>query len=170
MLSVLRKKIKKILTSFATAGHDFSTSEFISVDFSKWPISWFFCLQGLLWGETTDKKSKMFISIRLQISLKIRLRSEAKAKIFSRKIAKRSEAKIFFVCAKRSEANNFSKLRKIAKNCEIAKKFLTRKKSFSAFFYFILVNKFFISDVTSQYRFFGQLSWKYRKAKLVFVY
>ena len=43
----------------------------------------------------------------LQISLKIRLRSGAKAKIFSRKIAKRSEAKIFFVCAKRSEANNF---------------------------------------------------------------
>ena len=59
----------------------------------------------------------------LQISLKIRLRSEAKAKIFSRKIAKRSEAKKIFVCAKRSEANNFSKLRKIAKKCEIAKKF-----------------------------------------------
>ena len=48
------------------------------------------------------------------------------------KIAKRSESEIFFAknCeAKRSEnifrlceANNFSKLRKIAKNCEIAKK------------------------------------------------
>jgi hypothetical protein len=45
------------------------------------------------------------LSVRagLQISLKIRLRSEAKAKIFSRKIAKRSE-NIFRLCeAKRSE-------------------------------------------------------------------
>jgi hypothetical protein len=48
---------------------------------------------------------------------KIAKRSESE--IF---FAKNCEAKIFFVCAKRSEANNFSKLRKIAKNCEIAKK------------------------------------------------
>jgi hypothetical protein len=73
---------------------------------------------------------------------KLKVRSEASRRapnIAQNQIAKRSEsenffaknceAKIFFVCAKRSEANNFSKLRKIAKNCEIAKKFLTRKKS-----------------------------------------
>ena len=93
----------------------------------------------------------------LQISLKIKLRSEAKAKFFSRKIAKRSEAKIFFVCAKRSEANNFSKLRKIAKNCEIAKIFLSFKKSLSSFYYFNNLYKCYIYDVKSLYRLFGHL-------------
>ena len=90
----------------------------------------------------------------LQISLKIKLRSEAKAKFFSRKNAKRSEAKIFFVCAKRSEANNFSKLRKIAKNCEIAKIFFKFLKSF---YYFNNLYKCYIYDVKSVYRLLGHL-------------
>jgi hypothetical protein len=49
---------------------------------------------------------------------KYRSKSDCEAKrkrnFFREKL--RSEAKIFFVCAKRSGANNFSKLRKIAKN------------------------------------------------------
>ena len=61
----------------------------------------------------------------LQISLKIKLRSEAKAKFFSRKIAKRSEAKIFFVCAKRTIFQNCEKLRKIAKLRKNAKNLWT---------------------------------------------
>ena len=83
---------------------------------------------------------------------KYRSKSDCEAKrkrnFFREKL--RSE-NIFRLC----EANNFSKLRKIAKNWEIAKKFLSRKESFSAFFYFILVNKYFIFDFTSQYRLFG---------------
>jgi hypothetical protein len=81
--------------------------------------------------------------------------------IAQNKIAKRSE-NIFCMCeakrseAKRSEANNFSKLRKIAKNCEIAKKILSFKKS--TFDYFIYLYKRYISDVKSLYRLFGHLS------------
>jgi hypothetical protein len=60
------------------------------------------------------KSSWLALNPGLQISLKIRLRSEAKAKFFSLKIAKRSEAKIIFICAKRSDAKIFSKLRKNA--------------------------------------------------------
>ena len=55
--------------------------------------------------------------------------AKRKRKFFREKL--RSE-NIFRLC----EANNFSKLRKIAKKCEIAKKF------FDAFYYFILVFKF----------------------------
>ena len=72
---------------------------------------------------------KVLIDSGLQISLKIKLRSEAKAKFFSRKIAKRSEAKLFSVCAKRSEANNLSKLRK---NAKLRNFFLSLKKSLSS--------------------------------------
>ena len=90
----------------------------------------------------------------LQISLKIKLRSEAKANFFSRKIAKRSEAKIFFLCAKRSEANNFSKLRKIAK---LRKFFSSFKKSLSSFYYFNSLYKCYIYDVKSLYRLLGHL-------------
>ena len=67
--------------------------------------------------------------------------------IAQNQIAKRSESEIFFAknCeAKRSEiifglceANNFSKLRKIAKNCEIAKKILGLKKYLSASIFLI---------------------------------
>ena len=90
----------------------------------------------------------------LQISLKIKLRSEAKAKFFSRKIAKRSEAKIFFVCAKRIIFQNCEKMRKIAK---LRKFFSSFEKSSSSFYNFNNLYKCNIFDVKSLYRLFGHL-------------
>ena len=98
----------------------------------------------------------------LQISLKIKLRSEAKAKrkrnFFREKL--RSEAKRKYFSFVRSEAKrtifeNCEKLRKIAK---LRKKFLSFKKSLSTFDYFNYLYKRYIYDVKSLYRLFGHLS------------
>ena len=64
--------------------------------------------------------TRLQVQSGLQISLEIRLQSGAKAIFYSLKIAKRSE-NIFRLC----EANNFYKLQKIVKKCEIAKKILS---------------------------------------------
>ena len=115
-----------------------------------------------------DHENIQLIDAGLQISRKIRLRSEAKANFFSPKIAKRSEAKKNFVCAKRSDAKIFSKLRKIAKlriffqfwKLYVTLRFLSTVYYILFFWKFILVIK----------QHFGHIWSKQRKYNLRFVY
>ena len=80
---------------FRAISDEFGNFLLISTFFDKWAKF------GLFSPISDNFRRVREISAGLQISLKIKLRSEAK----------------------RSEANNFSKLRKNAKNCEIAKIF-----------------------------------------------
>jgi hypothetical protein len=76
--------------------------------------------EGLILDYQLDTVRRAERACRFSQGSKYRSKSDCKAIFYSLKIAKRSE-NIFRLC----EANNFYKLQKIVKKCEIAKKILS---------------------------------------------